>query len=61
MKLDSQIVAHAGWEMVLMRILFAVMVWESVPFFYYPTSLSHPNGLAHFLDLSFLMNPEILG
>ncbi len=61
MRFDSQIIRHAGWEMTLMRIAFAVMVWQSVPAFYYQTTLSHPNGLAHFVDLSFLMNPEILG
>ena len=61
MKFDSQIVPHSSWEMVLMRIAFAAMVWQSVPSFYYPATLSHPNGLAHFLDLTFLMNPEILG
>jgi hypothetical protein len=61
MKFDSRIIPHAGWEMTLMRIAFAAMVWQSVPSFYYPTTLSHPNGLAHFLDLTFLMNPEVLG
>ncbi|HEY5779196.1 MAG TPA: hypothetical protein VIT00_10695 [Terrimicrobiaceae bacterium] len=61
MKFDSRIVPHAGWEMTLMRIAFAAMVWQSVPSFYYQTTLSHPNGLAHFLDLTFLMNPEVLG
>jgi hypothetical protein len=61
MKFDSQIIPHSGWEMSLMRIAFAALVWQSVPSFYYQTTLSHPNGLAHFLDLSFLMNPEILG
>ena len=44
-----------------MRIAFAAMVWQSVPPFYYPATLSHPNGLARILDLTFLMNPEILG
>ena len=47
--------------MTLMRIAFAVMVWQSVPSFYYQTALPHPNGIALFVDLSFLMNPEILG
>jgi hypothetical protein len=61
MKFDSHVVAHAGWEMTLMRTFFAVMVWQSVPSFYYTTSLPHPNGIAHFIDLRFLMNPEILG
>jgi hypothetical protein len=61
MKFDSQIVRHAGWEMCLMRVAFAAMVWQSVPSFYYRTTLSHPNGFAHLLDLTFLMNPEILG
>jgi hypothetical protein len=61
MKFDSQIIRHARWEMTLMRIAFAVMVWQSVPSFYYQTALPHPNGIALFVDLSFLMNPEILG
>ncbi|HEY5705892.1 MAG TPA: hypothetical protein VIS96_09995 [Terrimicrobiaceae bacterium] len=61
MKFDSRIIAHAGWEMTLMRFAFAVMVWQSVPAFYYQIALSHPNGIAHFVDLRFLMNPEILG
>jgi hypothetical protein len=61
MRFDSQIVRHAGWEMTLMRLAFAMMVWQSVPIFYYQTSLPHPNGLAHFIDLRFLTNPEILG
>ena len=61
MKFDSQIIRHARWETTLMRIAFAVMVWQSVPSFYYQTTLTHPNGLAHFIDLSFLMDPEILG
>jgi hypothetical protein len=61
MKFDSTIVPHAGWEMALMRIAFAAMVWQTVPSFYYQATLSHPTGLAHFLDLTFLMNPEVLG
>jgi hypothetical protein len=60
-KFDSHIVPHTGWEMTLMRLGFAVIVWGSVPSFYYPTSLPHPNGIAHFIDLRFLMNPETLG
>ena len=61
MKLDSQVVRHAGWEMTLMRIAFAVMVWQSIPIFFYQTSLPHPTGMAHFVDLRFLTNPDILG
>ena len=61
MKLDSQVVRHAGWEMTLMRIAFAVMVWQSIPIFFYQTSLPHPSGMAHFVDLRFLTNPDILG
>ena len=61
MKFDSQVVRHASWEMALMRAAFALMVWSSVPFFYYQTTLSHPSGLAHFVNLGFLINPEILG
>jgi hypothetical protein len=47
--------------MALMRIALAAMAWQSVPSFYYPATLSHPTGLAHFLDLTFLMDPEVLG
>ena len=61
MKFDSQVVRHAGWEMTLMRIAFAVMVWQSIPIFFYQTSLPHPTGMAHFVDLRFLTNPDILG
>ena len=61
MKFDSTIVPHSGWEMGFMRVAFAAMVWQSVPSFYYPATLSHPSGLAHFLDLTFLMNQELLG
>ncbi len=61
MKVDSHVVPHSAWEMVVMRMAFAVMVWQSVPSFFYSTSLPHPNGLAHFVDLRFLMNPEVLG
>jgi hypothetical protein len=51
MKFDSQVVRHASWEMALMRAAFALMAWSSVPFFYYQTTLAHPNGLAHFVNL----------
>jgi hypothetical protein len=61
MKFDSQVVRHGGWEMTLMRIAFAVMVWQSVPIFFYQTALPHPTGMAHFVDLRFLTNPDILG
>jgi hypothetical protein len=61
MKFDSQVVSHSSWEMAFMRIAFAAMVWQSVPSFYYPATLSHPNGLARLLDLTFLTNPEVLG
>jgi hypothetical protein len=61
MKFDSQIVPHSSWEMAFMRVAFAAMAWQSVPSFYYPATLSHPNGLASFLDLTFLLNAEVLG
>lgn len=51
------VVAHAGWEIFVMRALFAwlclIMLPAAVPYLSQPV----PNGLAHWLDLTFLADP----
>lgn len=61
MKFDSQVVPHAGWEMFIMRAWFAWIVWGSVPVFMPYGSQPHPNGIAAWLDLTFLASVEALG
>ena len=34
MKVDSQVVPHTAWEMVLMLFFLAMMVWQSIPSFF---------------------------
>lgn len=61
MKFDSKIIPHAGWEMLIMRACFAGLIWGSVPVFMPYGSQPHPNGIAHWIDLTFLSNVGALG
>lgn len=61
MRFDSKVVPHAGWEMLIMRACFAWLVWSSVPVFMPYDSQPHPNGLAHWIDLTFLSHANTLG
>ena len=61
MRFDSRVVLHAGWEMLLMRVAFAWLVWSSTPQFLPYHSQPHPNSIAHILDLTFLANVDALG
>ncbi len=45
-----------SWEMLIMRILFAVLVWDSFPGRVAYKGQPVPVGLAHFIDFSFLTN-----
>ena len=62
MKFDSQIIRHARWEMTLMRIAFAAdgLAKRSLLLLSNHTALTRMASLIS-LNLSFLMNPEILG
>jgi hypothetical protein len=51
----------AAWEWLVMRCLFAIVVWKSLPRagdqIY--SSQDAPNGIAHWIDLTFLSNPGV--
>jgi len=47
-------VAHDWWELAVMRVLFAWLVWRMLPAVVPFHSQPVPNGLGHFLDFTFL-------
>lgn len=55
----EKVVDYAGWEILIMRVGFAWLMWSmlpaSVPFDAQPV----PNGLGYLLDLSFLGSADI--
>lgn len=57
---DSRIVPHFRWEMALMRLLFSLLVFSTIPSYVWFTTQPHPNGLAQFLDLTFLSDANTL-
>jgi hypothetical protein len=60
-RFDSTVVAHAGWEMFIMRAAFAAIVWLGIPgWLPYPEQPT-PNGLAALVDLTPLADPTHLG
>ncbi len=58
-KVREEVIPFAGWEMMAMRLLFAVVIFfamlpaDRAPF----ATMPLPNGIAHFLDLTFLADP----
>lgn len=60
MKFDSQIVPHAWWEMLIMRVGFAWLVWMNFPAAIMNTLQPYPNGLAIFMDLTFMADGHVL-
>lgn len=50
---------YAGFERIAMRILFALVVAHHLPHALNYHELPAPNGLARFVDLSFLLNPTV--
>ena len=46
-------------ERVFMRLLFALVIASHIPESLAHLSITKPNGLAHLVDLSFLLRPEI--
>lgn len=58
---DSRIIAHSGWEMIFMRLGFAALVYYTIPPWILFDSQPHPNGLAHWIDFTFLSNHSVLG
>jgi hypothetical protein len=51
-------IRHAFWELFLMRVFFAYIIWRALPqnVGQYQGQ-PHPNGIAHWIDLSFLADP----
>jgi hypothetical protein len=57
---DSVLIPHAAWEIVLMRLGFAILIFASTPVYLGLPSQPHPTGLAHFFDFTFLSSTENL-
>ncbi|HEX8372277.1 MAG TPA: hypothetical protein VF585_05830 [Chthoniobacterales bacterium] len=57
-KWKPEIVHYADWEVLLMRLLFAGLLYFRLPGGVV-SSLSSPNGLARFVDLTWLSRPEV--
>ena len=52
-------VEYSSGERLLMRLLFAAIVVSHVPGSLAHLSITQPNGLAHLVDLRFLLDPEV--
>jgi hypothetical protein len=50
----------ARWEMILMRILFALVIWRCFPDVVHYDEQPHPNGIAHWVNLTFLADPQVM-
>lgn len=59
LKLSEIVVAHAAWELLAMRLLFAWFVWRLLPGHVVYLTQPVPNGLGHWMDLTFLAQGEI--
>ena len=53
-------VEYGPLERLLMRLLFALVAAAQIPASLAHLSISRPNGLARVVDLSFLLNPQVL-
>lgn len=49
----------AFYERLVMRLLFAWMVWESTPGALVVNGIPSPNGIARLIDLRFLLDPHL--
>lgn len=54
-----QSIYHAGWEMLLMRLGFAFIIWRNIPSIIGYTEMPKPHGIGQWIDLTFFSNPEI--
>lgn len=50
---------HSGLERLGMRVLFALVVWRHIPGSINHLEISAPNGLARWVDLRLLLDPQI--
>lgn len=53
------VVAHATWELVIMRGLFAWLMWRLLPESVAYTAQPVPNGLGHWVNFAFLSDADL--
>lgn len=51
----------ALYERLIMRVLFAWLVWRATPGALIVNGIPSPNGIARLIDLRFLLDPAVLG
>ena len=59
MKAQLRIPAFAFYERVVMRLLFAWLVWRATPDFLIVNGIPSPNGITRIFDLHFLLDPRV--
>ncbi len=59
MKFPRAIPSFALYERVIMRALFAWLVWRATPSYLVVSGIPAPNGIAHLVDLRFLLVPHV--
>jgi hypothetical protein len=52
-------IPFASWEMVIIRFAFAWLVYCNLPGWVPFEQQTHPNGLAQWMDFTFLANPQL--
>jgi len=60
-KFREATIPHAGWEMLVMRAVFAWLMWTMLPGDVPYASQPVPNGLGWVFDLTWLANPDLFG
>ncbi len=55
---QEKVVDHAGWETLVMRIVFAWLMWSMLPVSVAYSSQPVPNGLGYLVDLTFLSDAD---
>jgi len=59
MTLCPSIPRFAFYERIVMRILFAWLVWRATPYALIVNGIPSPNGIARLFDLHFLLDPQV--
>ena len=59
MKFRPALIHYAWFERVVMRLLFAAMVYKHIPNSLSHSTISSPNGFARIVDLRFLQDPVV--
>lgn len=59
MRPGKPIPKFASYERLIMRGLFALVVWDATPAALIVNKIPAPNGIARLVDLQFLLNPHV--